>query len=342
MGSYEFLLRTDRPLPTQLATTPSKWLSRYSTVLGESFRKFNVAYPKESGYQVLRLVTELLPSTLAATSHEVIPPVIAMIAYLTLFLFGLAQLATMWKPVASLLGESPSGILLSCVTALFLGIPLATESGISIIHFLDTVIGGAWWLLLLWFAHIIGIFLVRGRPYTSDILVQELHFFEGFSAFIAFSWNVLLPIALMFLCIIEYRLSNVYDFFHWRGSSYWPLWSRQVAGIIQTLFLLIVPITCIIQIYRYLSKGPPDILERIEALYRPILRHDRDHRHPPLQRARQSNVQNHTVISLEGQSNPIVQVDEPPKYTPPPSYTTATGARIAKMLRQSIRRSVRR
>lgn len=34
--------------------------------------------------------------------------------------------------------------------------------------------------------------------------------------------------------------------------------------------------------------------------------------------------------------------DAPPKYTPPPSYTTATGARIAKMLRNSIRRSVRR
>lgn len=34
--------------------------------------------------------------------------------------------------------------------------------------------------------------------------------------------------------------------------------------------------------------------------------------------------------------------DPPPKYTPPPSYTTATGARIAKMLRQSFRRSVRR
>lgn len=35
-------------------------------------------------------------------------------------------------------------------------------------------------------------------------------------------------------------------------------------------------------------------------------------------------------------------LDAPPKYTPPPSYTTATGARIAKMLRNSIRRSVRR
>jgi solute carrier family 6 (neurotransmitter transporter), invertebrate len=46
---------------------------------------------------------------------------------------------------------------------------------------------------------------------------------------------------------------------------------------------------------------------------------------------------NPTIISLEQQLD-----DAPPKYTPPPSYTTATGARIAKMLRQSIRRSVRR
>ena len=29
--------------------------------------------------------------------------------------------------------------------------------------------------------------------------------------------------------------------------------------------------------------------------------------------------------------------DPPPKYTPPPSYSTATGARIARMIRQSFR-----
>lgn len=34
--------------------------------------------------------------------------------------------------------------------------------------------------------------------------------------------------------------------------------------------------------------------------------------------------------------------DPPPKYTPPPSYSTATGAKIARFLRNSIRRSVRR
>ena len=44
--------------------------------------------------------------------------------------------------------------------------------------------------------------------------------------------------------------------------------------------------------------------------------------------------------SSRGQS--AASSDPPPKYTPPPSYSTATGARIARMLRQSFRRSVRR
>ena len=34
--------------------------------------------------------------------------------------------------------------------------------------------------------------------------------------------------------------------------------------------------------------------------------------------------------------------DPPPKYTPPPSYSTATGARLARFLRQSFRQSMRR
>lgn len=50
--------------------------------------------------------------------------------------------------------------------------------------------------------------------------------------------------------------------------------------------------------------------------------------------------------NLSNSSTPATTVvaaeDPPPKYTPPPSYTTATGARLAKFLRQSIRRSVRR
>lgn len=47
-------------------------------------------------------------------------------------------------------------------------------------------------------------------------------------------------------------------------------------------------------------------------------------------------------ISLESGAASLTIDDPPPKYTPPPSYTAVTGSRIAKMLRNSIRRSVRR
>lgn len=46
-----------------------------------------------------------------------------------------------------------------------------------------------------------------------------------------------------------------------------------------------------------------------------------------------------TIDNIESH---VVRDDAPPKYTPPPSYTTATGAYLAKILRQSLRRSVRR
>ncbi|EDS34501.1 sodium/chloride dependent transporter [Culex quinquefasciatus] len=355
-GSYEnigtdiFLLPSDQPLPPQHATMPTKWLIRYSMVLGESFKRPYANPHQESGYQVLRLVTELLPSTLAAATQERIGPIWSLIGFLTLLLFGLGQLCAMWKPIAGAIGDSPSSIVLSCVTGLFMGIPLATESGITIIHYLETVLGGAWWILLLWIGHILAIFLVRGRPYTSDLLVNDLRLTQSLGAFIAFAWNFLLPIGMIFLCILEYRVSNANSLFNWKHGGYWPLWARQVGGFIQVAFLLLVPIVTVVQIYRYLSKGPPDILERFDRLLRPSIngshgassvmgRMGYGARPAPPLPVRTINNSGSTMISLE--SRPP-QDDAPPKYTPPPSYTTATGARIAKMLRNSIRRSVRR
>jgi solute carrier family 6 (neurotransmitter transporter), invertebrate len=136
-------------------------------VLGENQKLFGANTAKESGYQALRLVTELFPAALAAASRDFVAPIWGLLGYLTFLFLGLAQLCAMWKPLAGCLGNSPSSVLLSCITGLFLGIPLATESGIVIIHYLDTVLGGAWWMLVLWFAHLFGIFLIRGTPYTS-------------------------------------------------------------------------------------------------------------------------------------------------------------------------------
>lgn len=147
---------------------PNRWLLRYSTVVGESFKRSYADPSRESGYQALRLVTELLPAALAAATPEHIAPIWGMIGYLALVLFGLGQLCVMWKPIAGAIGDAPSSILLSCVTGLLLGMPLATEGGIHIVHYLDTILGAAWWLLLLWIGHILALFLVRGRPFTSE------------------------------------------------------------------------------------------------------------------------------------------------------------------------------
>uniref|UniRef100_A0A2M4CH63 Putative sodium/chloride dependent transporter n=1 Tax=Anopheles darlingi TaxID=43151 RepID=A0A2M4CH63_ANODA len=377
-GSYEnlgtnvFLLPASQPLPPQHATMPNRWLLRYSMVVGESFKRPYADPSRESGYQVLRLVTELLPASLAAATHENIAPVWGLIGYLTLLLFGLGQLCVMWKPISGAFGDAPSSILLSCVTGLLLGMPMATEGGITIVYYLDTILGAAWWLLLLWIGHILALFLVRGRPFTSDILVNDLKILQSLSAFVAFAWNFLLPIGLIILCILQYRLSNSAALFNWtpsvngQSSSYWPLWARQTGGFVQVSFLLLVPIVIVVQIYRYLCSGPPDILDRVDLLLRPPVDGETSNpirgiqnRRPAVSAPLQSNApaSNRTrdgsgteaqggaaalSLSLDGRTGQTGDDDAPPKYTPPPSYTTATGARIAKMLRNSIRRSVRR
>lgn len=194
--------------------------------------------------------------------------------------------------------------------------------------------------------------------------MNDLRLTQTLSAFVALSWNVLLPIGMMTLCILEYRQSNSRDLYQWRGRTYWAMWTRKVGGFMQVGFLLLVPITSIIQIYRYLSSGPPDILDviyddmhgivcsclidfllifqRIQLLYRPSLRRPSTTQNRYTEnRTDRPNPNNSipAVITLESRTT---TEDAPPKYTPPPSYTTATGARIAKMLRNSIRRSVRR
>lgn len=220
---------------------------------------------KESGYKTLRLVTEMLPATLAISSR--IEPIWGIIAFASLFLFGLGQLSIMWKPVSGAIGNSTSAILLSCITGLFLGFPLTTDNGIVIMHFLDLVFGGAWWLLILWTSYIIAIFMVRGRPFTSDILVKELRLTETLSAFLAFSWNVLLPLALIMLSVMEYKKSHSNELFHQRNISSmnhlsnWPLWAKQLGGFLQLSLLILVPCVALVQIYIHLTKGPRDILD---------------------------------------------------------------------------------
>lgn len=84
------------------------------------------------------------------------------------------------------------------------------------------------------------------------------------------------------------------------------------------------------------------MIQRIQLLYRPSLSRPSTAQNRYTENRNDRPDANNSipaVITLEART---MTEDAPPKYTPPPSYTTATGARIAKMLRNSIRRSVRR
>ncbi|XP_055922699.1 sodium-dependent transporter bedraggled isoform X2 [Eupeodes corollae] len=340
MDSYTSVYSLKGPITPALISFPTKWVPHYSSLLGETYRRPPLTSVRESGYQALRLITELFPAAMAIAQGD-LSCIWTALTFFMFILFGLGQLCVMWKPISSGLGNSTSSVLLSCVTALLLGIPFASEMGLAMIHYFDMVFGGAWWMLVLWTAEILAVFLIRGRPYNGDVLVNDLRMNGSMSAFLALSWNVLLPIAMITLAIIEYKVSLTSQFYHWRGKSYFSFWTRKVGGLTQVSFLLIVPVTAIIQIYRYLTNGPPDILDRIQLLYRPTespLPHRRGR--PGADRNRhQAGQYNLRNSDLEASN---AQDDAPPKYTPPPSYTTATGARLAKILRQSIRRSVRR
>lgn len=109
--------------------------------------------------------------------------------------------------------------------------------------------------------------MVRGRPYSSDLLVKELRLTETLSAFMAFSWNVLLPVGFLLLSVMEYKKSHSNELFHQRNilslshMSNWPLWVKQVGGLLQVSLLILLPCVALVQIYIYLSRGPRDVLE---------------------------------------------------------------------------------
>ena len=79
------------PAPPEYSITPERFMSHASFLLGQRAIRPGVDTSIESGYQVLRLATELVPSTLALLGTEQVSPFWAVLFYFTLILFGIAQ-----------------------------------------------------------------------------------------------------------------------------------------------------------------------------------------------------------------------------------------------------------
>ncbi len=133
-------------------------------------------------------------------------------------------------------------------------------------------------------------------------------------------------------------------------ASFLPGWAKEMGAMCQLLPLILVPFVAIVQTCRYFMYGPSDVYERFRLLYRPSFSLTRDS--PFRERMRENEVvltnysdsrslsrrRRRARRSTTADEDDASSSDPPPKYTPPPSYSTATGARIARMLRQSFRR----
>ncbi|XP_076279550.1 uncharacterized protein LOC143208743 isoform X2 [Lasioglossum baleicum] len=356
ISSYVFLRPTNQPAPPGYNSMPEKFMAHASFIVGERVTRPGADFG-ESGYQALRLSTELVPATLALLGTEQVSPFWAVLFYFVLILFGIAQQLAIWHCVITGIMAINTKLMklwettitfFSCACGYILGLPMATELGIHVVYYLDYTIGGSWWIMILYLVQVGAVFAVRGRPHSGEAVVAELFPPTGrclrhwAGPLLSFTWNVVLPVILMVLGITVFKNAGFRELYSYRRTNkdYWSVWARQLGAAVQLIPILTIPAVAIIQTCRYLNSGPPDIFDRIQLLYRPSLETDDP-------RDGQTQIGTETSTSIHG--NGIVTAttevpfeDPPPKYTPPPSYTTATGARIAKMLRQSFRRSVRR
>jgi len=81
----------NQPAPSGYSSTPERFMSHASFLLGQRVIRPGADTSVESGYQVLRLATELVPSTLALLGTEQVSPFWAVLFYFILILFGIAQ-----------------------------------------------------------------------------------------------------------------------------------------------------------------------------------------------------------------------------------------------------------
>ncbi|XP_049782939.1 sodium-dependent transporter bedraggled [Schistocerca cancellata] len=356
LGTVTFLQAEGAPPHPIFARTPVRYMSHSIFILGSRVLLPGMDSARESGYQVLRLATELAPATFALMGSERVSPFWAVLFYFVLITFGIAQQLAIWHCVitgitaiksSSLKSWETTITFFSCACGFVLGLPMTTELGIFVVYFMDFVVGSGWWIMVLYLLQIAAVFVVRGRPYSGESVVSTL-FTKGSGCLqvwagpmLVFTWNVILPVALMVLCITIFKNGRYREMYIWHntGHDYWPLWVREIGSLMQILPLLAGPLVAVIQSCRYLSGGPPDLFDRIRLLYRPPV--DAEEGHDSTHSTNNVTTTSTTNIISSPVQEPAFE-DPPPKYTPPPSYTTATGARIAKLLRQSFRRSVRR
>ncbi|XP_018013754.1 uncharacterized protein LOC108670774 [Hyalella azteca] len=354
---YDNMLSMEKP--DHLAHGPWKRPATTDWSRSPPFRKSRVQDKSRSGYQSLRLATELFPAFVGVHGAEQISMIWAMLFYFSLLLLGIAQQLAVWRTLVEIVISSTGlqrkrGLVTACccLVGLSAALPLSSQLGPDLLYFLDYIIGCAWWLMILQLVQVFAILFVRGKPVSAQDIVSAIaggrhaSRVPGWSVHIsAFACSILVPVGLLVLSISSFKSGQYREVFTWSSNGYWPVWASQVASGLQLLPILLVPLVALAQTCRFLANTRYDLFQRIQLLYRPQfvprMQHPRPPT-PPLSPSRHDLESGEGDASYSAPASPAPYSDPPPKYTPPPSYSTATGLGIAKALNANVRRSIRR
>lgn len=90
-STYIFLQPNSVRSLSSLGRTPVRYMTHTMLIAGSRVTVPSTDSRQQSGYQVLRLATELVPSTLALLGADAVSPFWAILFYFVLILFGIAQ-----------------------------------------------------------------------------------------------------------------------------------------------------------------------------------------------------------------------------------------------------------
>uniref|UniRef100_A0A131YVJ2 Sodium/chloride dependent transporter n=1 Tax=Rhipicephalus appendiculatus TaxID=34631 RepID=A0A131YVJ2_RHIAP len=305
-------------------------------VLLQGPRKHNLL----SGYQVARFAVEVFPAALSAEGGRSISPFWPICFFVMLASLGLGQQICIWNCIVdAVVYIRPKFFtkwktivtFITCAVGFLLGLFFATDATLHLMLFLDVWLGSLWWIVALYFIMLIVVLFIQGKPFGTDklvkMIVQKERSNSLYLPLLTFHWNVLLPIAFLMLSIAFMRSGHLAMFSPESLSlfyHYWSPWVGSFCVLLQTLPLLGVALVAVIEGLKIVvfSKNQVQMHERIESWCCPTF----------ITIAPATEAPPAAPEPSQGVSNIAFEEDVPPKYSPPPSYSTATARMILKEL----------
>ncbi|XP_077488315.1 sodium-dependent transporter bedraggled [Amblyomma americanum] len=331
--TVRFLQSVNGSWPPMAQSVPVNLLAG---VLLQGPRKHNLL----SGYQVARFAVEVFPAALSAEGGRSISPFWPICFFVMLAALGLGQQICIWNCIVdAVVYIRPKFFtkwktivtFITCAIGFLLGLFFATDATLHLMLFLDVWLGSLWWIVALYFIMLIVVLFIQGKPFGTDklvkMIVQKERSKSLYLPLLTFHWNVLLPIAFLMLSIAFMRSGHLAMFSPESLSlfyHYWSPWVGSFCVLLQTLPLLGVAIVAVVEGLKIVvfSRNQVQMHERIESWCCPTF----------ITTMPATDATPAAPEASQGVSNVAFEEDVPPKYSPPPSYSTATARMILKEL----------